>query len=205
MQASHAKDIENIEATTKQDFGGQLQILMSEHAENLKTLESDLTEAREDVMKVATQVAFALGMDVSVEKITECIDDLVADQKALSGEQRKNAELTTISESALRDKEAVKAEVASILQAKDGHVRSQRPSVVEHMVLVKRKVDDLEVKNKKNSRLVDELEEQKPRHWVFSPDCKAHFRYSSYWRVCWDAPCPIPCRSIRMSADTSAA
>ncbi|CAJ2500385.1 Uu.00g032380.m01.CDS01 [Anthostomella pinea] len=83
LHSNHARDIESIRASSKADYDSQVNILTSEHAENIKLLESDASEARDEIKKVATQVAFAIGLDVSVEKISEHIGDLVADQKAL--------------------------------------------------------------------------------------------------------------------------
>src|SRR3569833_3069220 len=110
LRASHARDIEAIRASSKRDYDEQLQVLMSELAENIKILESDRTEAHEELMKVATQVAFALNIDVNVKNLTASIDALIAAQKALAEEQTKNrelqdhvAELSAISAGALRD------------------------------------------------------------------------------------------------------
>ena len=166
LQATHQRNVDEIKASSKKEYDDQLQVLMSEHAENIKILESDLTEAREDLMKVATQVAFALGLDVSVEKITERIEDLIADQKALTAEQegkkdhqRQVDELTALSEAAARDLEAFKTELAALLASIGEHLKVSRP-VPEQVSVVKKKLADLESKNKKNSRLIDELEEQ---------------------------------------------
>ncbi|KAJ9138602.1 Kinesin family protein [Pleurostoma richardsiae] len=167
LKATHTKEVEEIKAASKQEYDAQLQLLMAEHAENIKILESDLTECREDLMKVATQVAFALGLDVSVEKLSERIEDLIADQKALGREQKKNAdlhrtvaELSNINDTVMRDLEAVKSTLTEMLVA-DGHqLRSPYPSVSEQLAMLKKKMVDLETKNKKHSRLVDELEEQ---------------------------------------------
>lgn len=165
LTASHSQEIEEIKASSKKEYDEQVQTLMSEHAENIRLLESELTESREDLMKVATQVAFALGLDVSVEKITERIEDLIADQKALGVEQKKGheleahvLELTNINEGVMRDLEKVKDTLNEMLGA-DG-VASPRGSVVAQLAVIKKKMYDLENKNKKHSRLVDELEEQ---------------------------------------------
>lgn len=166
LWSKHAQDVEDIKASSKQDYESQLEALKSEHAGQTRDLEGDLTEAREDLMKVATQVAFALGVDVSVEKITERIDDLVTDQKSLAQEQKKRSELehhvvdlSGINDTILRDLEAVKATLAEVLAADGDRAKTQAP-VKEQVALVKKKVVDLETRNKKNSRLVEELEDQ---------------------------------------------
>jgi kinesin family protein 4/21/27 len=166
LQSKHAKEVEEMMASSKQDLESQLDALRAEHADRISQLEGDLTEAREDLMKVATQVAFALGLDVSVEKISERIDDLVADQKALLQEQEKRMELerhvvdlSNINDTVMRDLETVRENLAEVLAEESEKAKSPFP-IQEQVALVKKKVVDLETKNKKNSRLVEELEDQ---------------------------------------------
>ncbi|CAK7215722.1 hypothetical protein SCUCBS95973_002574 [Sporothrix curviconia] len=168
LHASHARQLEELQETSRKEYDEEVQVLMTEHAENVRLLESDLTEAREDLMKVATQVAFALGLDVSVEKISERIEDLIADQKALSVEQNKSyelqetvKELTSISDSVMRDLESVRSTLAAML-GPDAELLTRKPNatVAEQMAAVQKRLAELETRNKKNSRLVDELEEQ---------------------------------------------
>ncbi|KAG7117074.1 Kinesin-like protein KIF21B like [Verticillium longisporum] len=166
LKDNHARDLEELKQVEQKGYEEQVAVLMSEQAENIRVLECELDDAREDLMKVATQVAFALGLDVSVEKITERIDDLIADQKALAEEQKKTgdlerqvSELTAINESAVRDLEQVKATLSDLLTAK-GETMSIQGSVTEQMSALRKKMADLDSRNKKNSRLVEELEDQ---------------------------------------------
>ncbi|KAK0747706.1 hypothetical protein B0T21DRAFT_277831 [Apiosordaria backusii] len=169
LQSAHQKDVSEIMLAGRRDLESQLTALKSEHANRTKQLESDLTEAREELMKVATQVAYALGLDVSVEKISDRISDLAGAQKALSEEQGRRleleqdiVELSNINDTIMRDLEAVRASLAEVLAAESE--KAQLPSgplpVKEQVVMVKKKVVELETKNKKNSRLVEELEDQ---------------------------------------------
>ncbi|KAK3293240.1 uncharacterized protein B0H64DRAFT_403819 [Chaetomium fimeti] len=166
LESKHARDVEEMTSSSKQDVESQLVTLKSEHAGRISKLEGDLTEAREDLMKVATQVAFALGLDVSVERISERLEELVSYQKALLQEQEKRAELenhvvdlSNINDTVMRDLETVKASLAEVLEAESAKAQSAYP-IEEQVALVKKKVVDLESKNKKNSRLVEELEDQ---------------------------------------------
>ncbi|KAL1866824.1 hypothetical protein VTK73DRAFT_4499 [Phialemonium thermophilum] len=168
LETTHTKEIEEIRASSAREYEVQLSALKAQHAEDVRVLESELTETREDLMKVATQVAFALGLDVSVEKITERIDDLISDQQALAQEQKRRAELethvhdlTSINDTIMRDLETVKSTLTELI-AEDGQqpAKSPYPSVSEQLAIVKKKVVDLETRNKKNSRLVEELEDQ---------------------------------------------
>lgn len=166
LQSNHFQDVDEIVASSKRDYENQLATLKSEHANKVKQLEGDLTEAREDLMKVATQVAFALGLDVSVEKINERIEDLVAARQALAQEQDRRAELertvmelSSINDTIMQDLETVRASLAEVLAAENQ--KAQAPMVIkEQVALVKKKVVDLESKNKKSSQIVEELEEQ---------------------------------------------
>lgn len=167
IRTSHSKQVDELHNTTKQDLEEKMSALKAEHAKVTKKLESELAEAREDLMKVATQVAFALGLDVSVELISERIEDLIADQKALSDEQKKTAELeravheiSNVNDTLVQDLESVKSTLSDILMEDGVELRSPYPTVTEQASTVKRKMVDLQSNNKKNSRLVDELEEQ---------------------------------------------
>jgi hypothetical protein len=164
IHADHAKELDEVKASAKQEYESQLAALTSKHTEGLSSLESELTEAREDLMKVATQVAFALGLDVSVERISERIQDLVNDQQELAQEQRKRAELqthvsdlTSINDTIMKDLEVVKASLAELL---GDQTKAPVSSVSEQLAVAKKRMTDLENKNKKNSRLVEELEDQ---------------------------------------------
>ncbi|KAK8077336.1 chromosome-associated kinesin KIF4B [Apiospora saccharicola] len=167
LEAEHAKDIDEIQAESKQEYESQLSILMTEHAENIRILESDLSEARDELMKVATEVAYAMGLEVSVEKISERVEFLIADQKSLGTEKRKNveleghvSELASINNTIMRDLETVKSALNELLQVDGEKVKSPYSSVSEQIAALKKRMADLEVKNKKHSRLVEELEDQ---------------------------------------------
>lgn len=166
LQSRHVDEMDEIRAATQQEHDAQLAALKAEHAKQVSALDADLTEAREDLMKVATQVAFALGLDVSVERISERIEDLIADQKALAQEQKKRSELerhvvdlSAINDTVMRDLEAVKVTLAEVLAEGSKEAAAQQ-AIKDQAVRVKNKVVDLETKNKKNSRLIEELEDQ---------------------------------------------
>ncbi|POR32517.1 Chromosome-associated kinesin KIF4A [Tolypocladium paradoxum] len=166
LKSDHANGLAELKAHEQKGYEEQVEVLMSEHAESVQKLEAELSEARDELMKVATLVAFALGVEVSVEKLTEQIDGLAAAQKALAEEQKtagemkaQIAELTTINKTIMRDLEAAKSSLTDMLAEEKG---SSAPSVsvVEQLSAVKNRMSDLEIKNKKHTRLVEELEEQ---------------------------------------------
>ncbi|PNY24381.1 Chromosome-associated kinesin KIF4A [Tolypocladium capitatum] len=172
LESDHAKELAGLKAHEQKGYEEQVEVLMTEHADSVQKLEAELSEARDELMKVATQVAFALGVGVSVEKLTEQIDSLVAAQEALAEEQKTAgemkahlAELTAINESIARDLEAAKSSLTDILAEEEGAsvaagAVGAAGSIVQQLSVVKNKMSDLENRNKKHSRLVEELEEQ---------------------------------------------
>ncbi|OHW89572.1 kinesin motor domain-containing protein [Colletotrichum incanum] len=166
LQENHARELEEMKQAEQKGYEEQVAVLLNEHAENVRALEGELNDAREELMKVATQVAFALGLDVSIEKITERIDDLIADQKALGEEQKKSsevekqvAELTTINDNLLKELEQAKSTLTDLLTAEGEDVKKAAP-LPDQLSAIRKKISDLESRNKKNSRLVEELEDQ---------------------------------------------
>ncbi|KAJ6786499.1 hypothetical protein PWT90_10628 [Aphanocladium album] len=168
LSATHAKELAEMKTNEQKGYEEQMEVLLTEHHDSTRKLEAELQDARDDLMKVATQVASALGMDVSIEKLTERIDGLVGDQKLLQAEQDKSAEmqqhvaeLTAINETIMKDLEDVKGKLAELLAGPVSNTDAIAPaSVKEQIIAVKGKMEDLESKNKKHSRLVEELEEQ---------------------------------------------
>jgi kinesin family protein 4/21/27 len=167
LRADHARQIEEIHATSKQGYGAQLNILMAEHAENIKLLESDAAEARDELTRVARQVAEALGFEVSIDTLSDRIEDLIADQRALDAEQHRGmeleshiSELSTINNTIMRDLEAVKTALNDMLHVDGNDLKSPYPSVPEQLAAVRKKMTDLENKNKKQSKIMEELEDQ---------------------------------------------
>lgn len=164
LKADHAKELADLKTLEQKSYEEQVEVLLSEHADSVHKLESELAEARDELMKAATQAAAALGVDVSVEKLASQIETLAAAQKALVEEQAKAsemkahvAELTTINETIMRDLETAKTALTDMLAEE----KDKAPTtVVEQISFVKHRMSDLEIKNKKHSRLVEELEEQ---------------------------------------------
>nr|XP_036580001.1 kinesin family protein [Colletotrichum truncatum]KAF6787757.1 kinesin family protein [Colletotrichum truncatum] len=166
LQENHIKELEEMKKAEQTGYEEQVAVLLNEHAENVRVLEGELNDAREELMKVATQVAFALGLDVSIDKITERIEDLIADQKALGVEQKKSgeiqkhiSELSTINDNLLKELEQAKSTLSDLLTAEGEPVRSPAP-LPDQLSAIRKKISDLENKNRKNSRLVEELEDQ---------------------------------------------
>lgn len=169
LHANHAKEIEEIRSSSQADHEAQLNELKAKHQESTDALSRELSDARDNLTKIATQVAFALGVDVSTEKLQDRITDLIANQKALSDEEKRagelenyTEELSTINQTIMKELETAKAELASLLaQTADGsRLKDENATVADQLAALRKELHDLETKNKKNSRLVEELEDQ---------------------------------------------
>lgn len=115
-------------------------------------------------MKVVIQVVFVFGLDVSIEKLIECIDSLVVDQKLFVEEQKCVLEMEfyvveffIINEVIMCDFEVVKKVLSEFLVEIKGSIVEL---IMDQFVVVKMKMYDLENWSKKNSCFVEEFEEQ---------------------------------------------
>jgi len=176
LHANHAKEIEAIRSSTQANAEGRLAEIAAKHQQDMEALQSELAESRDELTKIATQVAFALGLDVSTEKLQERINDLLVDQKALSEETKKSAELqkhvvelSNINDDVMKEMEiikpqleAVQAELADLLleTAEGAKLKDENATIPQQMAALRNAMTNLEAKNKKNSRLVSELEDQ---------------------------------------------
>ncbi|EFY84297.1 kinesin [Metarhizium acridum CQMa 102] len=164
LKDRHAREMLELKSHEQKSYEEQAEVLMQEHTDAMHKLEGELSRARDELSKIATQVATGMGVDVDIELLSERIDQLLVSQKTLAEEQQKAeemknhvAELTSIKENALGDIEAAKSSLTEMLSDSADTVPT---SVVEQLSAVKTKLVDLEGRNKKNSRLVEELEEQ---------------------------------------------
>ncbi|KAM0233449.1 hypothetical protein ACHAPO_007144 [Fusarium lateritium] len=162
LKIQHSKALADLKTTEQKGYEEQVEVLLSEHADSALRLETELAEARDELHSVSTHVANALGLDANVDKLAERIDELAASKKALDAEQAKRseiessvAELTTINEQIMKDFEDAKTVLADML---DGGAASG--PLVEQIRVAKKRMTDLDNRSKKNSRLVEELEEQ---------------------------------------------
>jgi chromosome segregation ATPase len=169
LHANHAKEMDTLRANIEADHQSRSAELASKHQQAIFTMQSELAEARDDLTKIATQIAFALGLDVNTSKLEERIADLLSDQKALADEQQRGAEmeaqlgeLSGINDTVVNELASVKTELAGLLaQSQEGtKLRASHASVSDQLNALRKEMAMLETKNKKNSRLVDELEEQ---------------------------------------------
>lgn len=164
LKENHAQELAELKHNEQTGYEEQVEVLLTEHSEAILKLETDLAQSREELTNVATQIAAVFGADLPLEKLGERIKSLVADQKSLEVERKRMGELTshvtelsTINDSLVKDLEGVKTVIAGMFP---GNADATSGPLTDQLVAVKAKVDDLDVRNKKNSRLIEELEEQ---------------------------------------------
>ncbi|KAI6714925.1 hypothetical protein JHW43_002579 [Diplocarpon mali] len=169
LHEKHTKELEDLKSRSYKDHEARLAELTAKHQARTQELQTELAEARDDLTQIATQVAFALGVDVTTVKLQEKITDLLGVQKALAEERQKSsemeahvAELSSINDTVMLELEAVKAELAELLvqTADSARSKNEHATVAEQLAALRKEMADLETKNKKNSRLVEELEDQ---------------------------------------------
>lgn len=164
LKQAHARELAELKNHEQTSYEKQVEVLMTEHSDAILKLESELAQSRDELTRVATQIAAAFGAEIPLEKLGERIESLIASQKAFESEHRKVGELSThvtelsnINDSLVRDLEGVQKAIADMLP---GSADAQSGSIMDQLAAVKAKVDDLDGRNKKNSRLIEELEEQ---------------------------------------------
>ncbi|TFA98425.1 Chromosome-associated kinesin KIF4A [Trichoderma ghanense] len=164
LKQAHARELADLKNHEQTSYEEQVEVLMTEHSDAILKLESELAQSRDELTRVATQIAAAFGAEIPLEKLGERIESLIASQMAFESEHRKVGELTThvtelsnINDSLVRDLEGVQKAIANMLPGSTG---AQSGSLTDQLAAVKAKVDDLDGRNKKNSRLIEELEEQ---------------------------------------------
>ncbi|KAL7929756.1 kinesin-like protein [Trichoderma chlorosporum] len=164
LKQAHARELADLKNHEQTSYEKQVEVLMTEHSEAIFRLESDLAQSRDELTRVATQIAAVFGAEIPLEKLGERIEALVAGQDSLESERKKMGELTShvtelsnINDSLVRDLEGVKTAIAGMLPS---NTEAKSGPLVDQLAAVKAKVEDLDGRNKKNSRLIEELEEQ---------------------------------------------
>ncbi|PBP23237.1 kinesin [Diplocarpon rosae] len=169
LHEKHTKELEDLKSRSYEDHEARLAEITAKHRVSIGELHTELAEARDNLTKIAAKVGLALGVDVSTEKLQEKITDLLAVQKALTEEKQKSSEMQThvaelsgINDTVMLELEGVKAELADLLvqTAEGARFKDEHATVAEQLAALRKEMTDLETKNKKNSRLVEELEDQ---------------------------------------------
>ncbi|PNP46558.1 hypothetical protein TGAMA5MH_02016 [Trichoderma gamsii] len=157
LKQNHAQELAELKHNEQTGYEKQMEVLLTEHSEAILKLEDDLAQSRDELTNVATQIAAVFGAELPLEKLGERIRALIADQKKIGDLTNHVTELSNINDSLVRDLEGVKTIIAGMLP---GNANATSGPLTDQLAAVKAKVEDLDGRNKKNSRLIEELEEQ---------------------------------------------
>lgn len=157
LKENHAQELAELRHNEQTGYEKQMEVLLTEHSEAILKLEEDLAQSRDELTNVATQIAAVFGAELPLEKLGERIRALIADQKKMGDLTSHVTELSNINDSLVRDLEGVKTVIAGMFP---GNANATSGPLTDQLAAVKAKVEDLDGRNKKNSRLIEELEEQ---------------------------------------------
>lgn len=157
LKENHAQELAELKHNEQTGYEKQMEVLLTEHSEAILKLEEDLAQSRDELTNVATQIAAVFGAELPLEKLGERIKSLIADQKKVGELSSHVTELSNINDSLVRDLEGVKTVIAGMFP---GNANTPSGPLTDQLAAVKAKVEDLDGRNKKNSRLIEELEEQ---------------------------------------------
>ncbi|KAL5347204.1 hypothetical protein ACLOAV_007513 [Pseudogymnoascus australis] len=187
LHATHAREVEAVRENGKGEQEVALSNLAAEHQVSLEAMNKELMDAREGLISAAEKVAAALGVEASVDALEDRIAELATAHASLAGEKTRAAEmeshvldLSSINDKVMKELETVKSELATLLSTTTAGATipdATHATVKEQLEVLRAEMTALETKNKKNSRLVEELEDQLAAN--FDQHQAAHNRLST--------------------------
>ncbi|OBT62888.1 hypothetical protein VE03_07602 [Pseudogymnoascus sp. 23342-1-I1] len=187
LHATHAREVDEVKESGKGEQEVALSNLAAEHQVSLEAMNKELMDAREGLISAAEKVAAALGVEVSVDALEDRIAELATAHAALAGEKTRATEmeshvldLSSINDKVMKELETVKTELATLLSTTTAGAAipdAAHATVKEQLEVLRAEMSALETKNKKNSRLVEELEDQLAAN--FDQHQAAHNRLST--------------------------
>ena len=187
LHANHAREVDEVKESGKGEQGVALSNLAAEHQVSLEAMNKELMDAREGLLSAAEKVAAALGVEASVDALEDRIAELATAHAALAGEKTRATEmeshvldLSSINDKVMKELETVKSELAALVSSTTAGAAAPtaaHATVKEQLEVLRAEMSALETKNKKNSRLVEELEDQLATN--FDQHQAAHNRLST--------------------------
>ncbi|KFY38413.1 hypothetical protein V495_06606 [Pseudogymnoascus sp. VKM F-4514 (FW-929)] len=187
LHANHAREVDEVKESGKSEREAALESLAAEHQVSLEAMNKELMDAREGLISAAEKVAAALGVEASVDALEDRIAELATAHAALAGEKTRAEEmeshvldLSSINDKVMKELETVKSELAALLATTTAGAAAPtatHATVKEQLEVLRAEMTALETKNKKNSRLVEELEDQLAAN--FDQHQAAHNRLST--------------------------
>ncbi|CAI7584897.1 unnamed protein product [Penicillium glandicola] len=177
LRESHKRELTELEERTKAavqaEYDARLVEKDAEHERSMATLQNDITESRDELVKLLKAVSTLLNTEVSAENLTDQIQDVLAQKQHFSDKYaelmgtnedlRKQLEANADSESRLDEmtqkndiQDAKVNELALLVATLEDTLRQKDEQVKKKEALV----EEITIEKQKSVRLVEELEEQ---------------------------------------------
>ncbi|KAJ5607291.1 hypothetical protein N7537_003910 [Penicillium hordei] len=177
LQESHKRELVELEERTKAaaqaEYDARLVEKDAEHEQSMATLQKEITESRDELVKLLKAVSTLLNSEVSAENLTDQIQDVLTQKQHFSDKYaelmgtnedlRKQLEANADAESRLDEitkkhnvQDAKVNELALLVATLEDTLRQKDEQVKKKEALV----EEITIEKQKSVRLVEELEEQ---------------------------------------------
>ncbi|KAJ6147736.1 hypothetical protein N7497_009718, partial [Penicillium chrysogenum] len=177
LQESHKRELAELEERTKAavqaEYDARLGEKDAEHEQSMATLQKDIAESRDELVKLLKAVSALLNSEVSADNLTDQIQDVLAQKQHFSEKYaelmgtnedlRKQLEANADAESRLDEvtnkhnvQDAKVNELALLVATLEDTLRQKDEQVKKKEALV----EEITIEKQKSVRLVEELEEQ---------------------------------------------
>lgn len=167
LRKNYQKDLYEYKQIIQAETESRVSELESTHSKKVIRLQEELDWARQELTTIATEVANAIGVEVSMEDLQDRVTLLLDDRKALSEESelchrlKEKVDELSIKNSTLTEQlDKFGMDIAEILKIMSDSKYRQQKSISDQLVALKKEIVDLSAQNHTNSRLVQELEDQ---------------------------------------------
>ncbi|KAF4764949.1 hypothetical protein N7455_004656 [Penicillium solitum] len=177
LQESHKRELIELEERTKAaaqaEYDARLLEKDAEHEQSMATLQKDIAESRDELVKLLKAVSTLLNSEVSAENLTDQIQDVLSQKQHFSDKYaelmgtnedlRKQLEANADAESRLDEitkkndvQDSKVNELALLVATLEDTLRQKDEQVKKKEALV----EEITIEKQKSVRLVEELEEQ---------------------------------------------
>ncbi|KAI1006407.1 hypothetical protein K3495_g1817 [Podosphaera aphanis] len=169
QRISHAKSLEDLEIQLRKEHESQLSELENSNQQTINRLQAELNDARNKLITIVDRIKTATGVDVGIDQLLDKIVVIIENQRSISDLtdfssklQVQVTELSELNNALTRELESIKENVKDLFLASvDGkNFNDSDILVTDQLAVLRKEIIELATKNDKNSRLVQELEDQ---------------------------------------------
>ncbi|RKF60149.1 putative kinesin family protein [Erysiphe neolycopersici] len=167
LRENYHKDLNECKSVIQAETETQISKLESAHIEKVTCLQEELARAQQELTSIATEVANAIGVEVSMEELQDRVTLLLDDRKTLSEESelcnrlKEEVDDLSITNTNLAGQiDQIGADITDILKNMVDNKYQNHRSIPDQLIALRKEIIDLSAQNEKNARLVQELEDQ---------------------------------------------